>query len=84
MRQILRVDAGTFIAYANDHLPRPHGAADLDLAFRCVFQCIGNQIRDHLLDARFVGKDNWKFIRKVSGDGMLLRLSRKPFGDAAG
>ena len=82
VRQVLRVDAGTFIAYANDHLPGPHRAANLDLAFRRVFQGVGNQIRDHLLNARFIGKDDGKFIREVGGDRVLLGLSRKPFGDA--
>ena len=68
MRQVLRVDAGAFVADANHHLLGPHRTADLDLAFRCVFQGIGNKVGDHLLDPGFVGQDDGKFIREVGGD----------------
>src|SRR6266542_2686964 len=82
--QIPGFDARSLIANTNNNLLRPHLTTDFDLTFRRVLECIGNEIDDHLIDARFVSKNDREVLREIRNNSVLGGLCTEFFCDPSG
>src|SRR5215212_10019850 len=82
MRQIPRFNAWTLVTYTNNYLLRPCCATDLNCAFGCVFEGVGNEIGDNLFNPRFICQNDGEFFRKIRFNVVVPGLLCESFSNS--
>ena len=74
MGQIIRFNAGSFVADTDNDLFGPYASTNFDFTLRCIFEGVGNQIDDHLFDTCFIAENDWEILREICHNRMLIGL----------